>query len=59
MFLQLERIPGKIQTSNGKQSTNQSANGQTKSYATAVKSSDKEISAPVSEDEDPRLLLSQ
>lgn len=57
---QLERIPGKIQTTQGgKQSAQQTANNQNKSYATAARAAEKVIAPPVSEDEDPRLLLSQ
>nr|XP_039262792.1 E3 ubiquitin-protein ligase KCMF1-like [Styela clava] len=56
---QLERIPGKIQTAqNGKQ-TSQPIGTQNKNYANAVKANKEESSVTVSEDDDPRLLLSK
>lgn len=54
-------MPGKIQTNQGgKQSTQQTINNPNKTYATVARADQKVIAPPpVTEDEDPRLLLSQ
>lgn len=58
---QLERFPGKLQTTqNGQESANQ-ANAQNKSYANAMKAAVKKDKEPssVTNDNDSRLLLSK